>query len=95
MHPLVTSAIFVGRGSHIGQGAQRFLIHISCLNGLKVFYNSDTIPDTREAILRSVLAAQIRPPPFQWLSPMGQNMHFQIMLKKNSEFLSYPKLHLK
>ena len=36
------------------KGAQRLFIHISCPEGLKVYFSSDIIPDTRKVILMNI-----------------------------------------
>jgi len=57
--------------------------YISCPKGLKVFYlNSDTIPDTRKAILKVRARGRLA-----W----WQNLNFQVMQKKNSEPLTQSK----
>ena len=71
-----------------GQGARTLSIHLSYLNVLKEFFNSDIIPDAGKAILK------ITNLPTYYLvdfSPWWQNMDLQIMQKSISERLSFPK----
>ena len=59
------------------QWAQTLFIHISCRKELTVFPNSDTIPDTRKAIVKVHAATTnvaTTNPPFQWISPYGSTI---------------------
>ena len=78
------------------QGVQWHFFLISCPKCLKFFFNSDTIPDTRKAILKvHTRVTNLPTPHFTEFPNMTSNVDFKIMNTKSQKAFHTRNINLK